>query len=42
MKLVQIALIIATGVLMTIIDVTPYLRAQKAVKKAKEEKLTNK
>lgn len=39
MKLVQIGLIIATGVLMAIIDVTPYLIARKAVKKAKEEDL---
>lgn len=42
MRLVQIVLIIATGVLMAIIDVTPYLRAQKSVKKAKEEKLIEK
>lgn len=37
MRLTQIGLIIIAGVLMAIIDVTPYLRAQKAIKKAKEE-----
>lgn len=40
MKLSQIGLIIAAGVLMVIIDITPYIRAQKAVKKAKEKELT--
>ena len=37
MRLAEIGLIIATGVLMAIIDVPPYLRAQKALKKAKDE-----
>lgn len=39
MRLAQIGLIIIAGVLMAVIYVTPYLRVQKAVKKAKEEKL---
>lgn len=37
MRLAEIGLIIATGVLMTIIGVTPYLRTKKALKKAKDE-----
>lgn len=40
MRLVQIGLMITIGVLMAIIDVTPYLRTQKAIKKAKEVKDT--
>ena len=40
MRLVQISLMITIGVLMAIIDVTPYLRTQKAIKKAKEVKDT--
>lgn len=42
MRLFQIGLIIGAGVLMAIIDVTPYLIAKKAIIKAKDEKLITK
>lgn len=37
MKLIEVTLIIGAGVFMAIIYVTPYLKAKKAVKKAKDE-----
>ena len=37
MRLIEIILIMGSGVFMAIIYVTPYLKAKKAVKKAKDE-----
>ena len=37
MKLIEVTLIIGAGVFVAIIYVTPYLKAKKAVKKAKDE-----
>ncbi|MGL5353437.1 MAG: hypothetical protein ACRDA5_08920 [Clostridium sp.] len=38
MKLVQIGLILATGVIMVIIECAPYIKIQKLIEKAKSEK----
>ena len=37
MRLIEIGLIITMGVIIAIIDVTPYLRVKKVLEKAKDE-----